>query len=122
MNLKIISVADNALQIQIDKEDYSVADIVHKELLNVKHVKFSGVPPPHPLIKTLTIQIHTDGTGDPSKALAEAIHLSQGKISDLLALSKEIFPEPASAESASGGTAMVSDEGSSPIIPGSENA
>ena len=93
MNFKIITVADNALQIQIDKEDYSLADIIHKELLNVKHVKFSGVPPPHPLIKTLTVQVHTDGSGNPTKALKEAMELSQERVAELLKISRQIFPE-----------------------------
>ena len=92
MNLKINTVADNAVQIQIDKEDYSIADIVHKELLGVKHVKFAGVPPPHPLIKTLTIQIHTDGA-KPTKALEEAIQASQSRVAELLKVAKQTFPE-----------------------------
>lgn len=92
LNLKIDSVADNAVQIQIDKEDYSIADIVHKELLTVKHVKFAGVPPPHPLIKTLTIQIHTDGA-KPTKSLEEAIEVSQTKVAELLKIAKQMFPE-----------------------------
>ncbi|MDG6998230.1 MAG: hypothetical protein JRN15_03850 [Nitrososphaerota archaeon] len=92
LNVKIDSVADNAVQIQIDKEDYSIADIVHKELLSVKHVKFAGVPPPHPLIKTLTIQIHTDGS-KPSKSLEEAIEASQEKVSELLKIARQVFPQ-----------------------------
>ena len=91
LNLKVNSIADNAISVQIEKEDYCLADIVHKELLNVKHVKFAGVPPPHPLIKTLTIQIHTDG-GKPAKALLEAIEISQEKLSDLLVEARQIFP------------------------------
>ncbi len=89
--LKVNSLADNAISVQIDKEDYSIADIVHRELLNVKHVKFAGVPPPHPLIKTLTIQIHTDGS-KPTKALLEAIEIAQEKISELLTAAKQAFP------------------------------
>ena len=89
--LKVNSVADNAISVQIDKEDYSVADIVHHELLNVKHVKFAGVPPPHPLIKTLTIQIHTDGS-KPTKALLESIEIAQERISELLTAARQAFP------------------------------
>jgi len=92
LKLKLQSSADNAIQIQIDKEDYSIADIVHRELLNVKHVKFAGVPPPHPLIKTLTIQLQTDGA-DPRKVLGEALELSQSRIKDLLKLGLETFPQ-----------------------------
>jgi DNA-directed RNA polymerase subunit L len=92
MNLKVSAVADNATQVQIDKEDYSVADIVHKELLGLKHVKFAGVPPPHPLIKTLTIQVHTDGT-KPTKSLVEAVEVAQERVADLLKLVREVFPQ-----------------------------
>lgn len=93
MNLKINSFGDGAVQVVIEKEDYSIADIIHKELMNVKHVKFAGVPPPHPLIKTLTIEISTD-TNKPTKALEEALALSQQRVSELLKLAKEIFPLP----------------------------
>jgi len=91
LNLKINSVADGALQVVLEKEDYSLADIVHKELMNVKHVKFAGVPPPHPLIKTLTIEVSTD-TSKPSKALEEALQLSRERVAELLKIAKEIFP------------------------------
>ncbi len=91
LNLKLNSVADGALQVVIDKEDYSIADIVHKELMNVKHVKFAGVPPPHPLIKTLMIEVSTD-TSKPTKVIEEALQLSQEKVADLLKIAKEIFP------------------------------
>ena len=91
MNLKIIPVGQGAVQVLIEKEDYSIADIVHKELMNVKHVKFAGVAPPHPLIKTLTIEVSTD-SNKPTKALEEALKLSQDRVAELLKLAKEIFP------------------------------
>lgn len=93
MNLKINSVGNGALQVVIEKEDYSIADIVHKELMNVKHVKFAGVPPPHPLIKALTIEVSTD-SNNPTKQLEEAIELSRRTVAELLKQAKEIFPMP----------------------------
>jgi DNA-directed RNA polymerase subunit L len=91
LNLKINAVADGALQVVIDKEDYSIADIIHKELMNVKHVKFAGVPPPHPLIKTLMIEVSTD-SNKPAKAVEEALQLSQERVAELLKIAREIFP------------------------------
>jgi DNA-directed RNA polymerase subunit L len=91
LNLRINTVADGALQVVIDREDYSIADIVHKELMNVKHVKFAGVPPPHPLIKTLTIEVSTDSS-KPTKALEEAVQISREKVAELLKIAKEMFP------------------------------
>ncbi len=90
--MKINSVGTNAVQVQIDGEDYSIADIVHKELLNIKRVKFAGVAPPHPLIKTLMIQVHTDGI-DANKVLNEAVDSAQEKLSELLSVAKQTFPD-----------------------------
>ena len=73
-------------------EDYSIADIVHKELLNVKKVKFAGVAPPHPLIKTLTMQVHTDG-GDSNKLLKEAVERAQEKMSEIMSSTRKAFPD-----------------------------
>ena len=109
MNIKIVSVAENALQIQIDKEDYSLADIVHRELLNVKHVKFAGVPPPHPLLKTLTVQVHTDGTA-PMKLVNEALDLAKNKVSVLLKEANEVFPrEPRELRPNTGSSIELAD-------------
>lgn len=101
MNLKINQAGEGAIKVEIEREDYSLADIVHKELLNVKHVKFSGVAPPHPLIKTLTLEVSTDST-NPTKALKDALELSKNRVSELLVLAKEAFPQaPPSAEKVS---------------------
>ncbi len=105
--MKINSVGSNAIQVQIDGEDYSIADIVHKELLGVKHVKFAGVAPPHPLIKTLTLQVHTDGA-DPTKLLSEAVKLAQERLSNLINSAKQIFPDAAKTN------VPISDKAGSP--------
>ncbi|MDH2899615.1 MAG: RpoL/Rpb11 RNA polymerase subunit family protein [archaeon] len=90
--MKISSIGSEAIQVQIDGEDYSVADIVHKELLGIKHVKFAGVAPPHPLIKTLTVQIHTDG-GEPNELLKQAVTNAQEKTKEILDAAKKEFPD-----------------------------
>src|SRR5579863_4087946 len=90
--MKINSLGNEAIQIQIDGEDYSVADIVHKELLGVKHVKFAGVAPPHPLIKTLTIQVHTDG-GNANELLKQAVSNASEKTQEILEAVKKEFPD-----------------------------
>ena len=92
MNLKVVSNSENSVQILVDKEDYSIADILHRELLNLKHVKFAGVPLPHPLIKTLTIQVQTDGA-EPTKLIKEALEAAQSNVSELLAIARENFPK-----------------------------
>ncbi len=110
MNLKINPVGQSSVQILIEKEDYSIADIVHKELMNVKHVKFAGVAPPHPLIKTLTIELSTD-SNKPIKALEEALKLSQERVAELLKLAKKIFPQaPAGNDEVRGKVDSPSEE------------
>jgi DNA-directed RNA polymerase subunit L len=93
--MKLNSIGGDAIQVQIDGEDYSVADIIHKELLNVKHVKFAGVAPPHPLIKTLSIQVHTDGSSgaEANELLKEAVTNAQAKMEELMDVTKKIFPD-----------------------------
>ena len=97
------------MSVQIDKEDYSLADIIHKELLSVKHVTFAGVPPPHPLIKTLTVRVHTDGY-KPTRALLDASELSQKKVSDLLKLARQMFPTTLAKSSSEDEPKQVSSE------------
>lgn len=96
MQLKVTSLNKEAIQLQIDGEDYSVCDIIHKELLNLKHVKFAGVAPPHPLIKTMTVQFHTDGA-EGNKVLSEAVDNARKKIDELLELANKTFPQPVRA-------------------------
>lgn len=93
--MKINSIGSDAIQVQIDGEDYSIADIVHKELLNVRHVKFAGVAPPHPLIKTLSIQVHTDGSAgaEANELLKEAVSQAQAKMNEIMEAAKEAFPD-----------------------------
>jgi len=93
--MKINSLGNDAIQVQIDGEDYSVADIVHKELLSVKHVKFAGVAPPHPLIKTLSIQVHTDGSAgaDANELLKEAVTNALERMGEIMDVTKKVFPD-----------------------------
>ena len=100
MKLEINPIASGAIEVKIDGGDYSIADIVHMELLELKHVKFAGVAPPHPLIKTVTLQIHTDGA-DSIKTLAEALESSQTKVRDLLNAARSTFPLDQRPESSS---------------------
>ncbi len=93
MNFKLISLNEGAAQIIVESGDYSVSDIIHKELLGLRHVKFAGVAPPHPLIKKLTIQLETDGELTPKKAVSDALVSAQSKVSELLQIVRKAFPE-----------------------------
>jgi len=50
---------EKGLTVEIAGEDYSLAEIVHFELLEEKSVTFAGVLPPHPLIKKLVLKVRS---------------------------------------------------------------
>ena len=57
MQLQTTSDDEKGLTVEITGEDYSLAEIVHHELLEEKSVTFAGVLPPHPLIKKLVLKV-----------------------------------------------------------------
>ena len=57
MQVQTINEGEKGLTVEIMGEDYSLAEIVHHELLEEKSVTFAGVLPPHPLIKKLVLKV-----------------------------------------------------------------
>ncbi len=57
---------------EITGEDFSLAEIVHFELLEEKSVTFAGVLPPHPLIKKLVLRVRAQRV-KPEKAFANSV-------------------------------------------------
>lgn len=57
MQVKTVNEEQKGLTVEITGEDYSLAEIVHHELLEEKNVTFAGVLPPHPLIKKLVLKV-----------------------------------------------------------------
>ena len=64
-------------------EDYSLAEIVHHELLDEKSVTFAGVLPPHPLIKKLVVKVRAQRI-KPEKPLLASLERAQVKSRELL--------------------------------------
>ena len=64
-------------------EDYSLAEIVHHELLEEKNVTFAGVLPPHPLIKKLVVKVRAKRI-KPEKALLASLERAQVNSHELL--------------------------------------
>ena len=71
MQLKITSIKEREVSIEVEDEDIAVAQIVHKELLTNDNVTFAGVAPYHPLIKKSIIKLQTE-KGDPIKVFIES--------------------------------------------------
>ena len=59
MVVKIASSTENLMELHLEDEDFSVAEIVHHELLSDKRVVFAGVMPAHPLVKRIVLKIQT---------------------------------------------------------------
>ncbi len=60
MGVKVASSTENLMELHLEDEDFSVAEIIHHELLSDKRVTFAGVMPPHPLLKRVVLKLQTD--------------------------------------------------------------
>jgi DNA-directed RNA polymerase subunit L len=63
---------ERGLTVEITGEDYSLAEIVHHELLEEKSVTFAGVLPPHPLVKKLVLKVRAQRI-KPEKAFVNSV-------------------------------------------------
>lgn len=81
MQIQTTNEDEKSLTVEIVGEDYSLAEIVHHELLEEKSVTFAGVLPPHPLIKKLVLKARAQRI-KPEKAFVgsvdRAIETTQG--------------------------------------------
>ena len=74
---------ERGLMVEITGEDYSLAEIVHHELLEEKSVTFAGVLPPHPLIKKLVLRVRAQRI-KPEKAFANSVDRATKTTQELL--------------------------------------
>jgi DNA-directed RNA polymerase subunit L len=74
---------DREFTVEVTGEDYSLAEIVHHELLDEKNVTFAGVLPPHPLIKKLVVKVRAQRI-KPEKALIASLEKAQASTRELL--------------------------------------
>jgi DNA-directed RNA polymerase subunit L len=70
------------LSVEMYNEDYSLAEIIHHELLEEKNVTFAGVVPPHPLVSKQVIKVRTQRV-KPAKILQTSIDRAAEKIKTL---------------------------------------
>jgi DNA-directed RNA polymerase subunit L len=72
MQVQTTSEEEKGLTVEITGEDYSLAEIIHHELLDEKSVTFAGVLPPHPLIKKLVLKVRAQRI-KPEKAFSNSV-------------------------------------------------
>lgn len=52
----------NTVELHVEDEDYSLADIIRGELLKEEDVVFAGLKTPHPLLKKIIVKVQTKGS------------------------------------------------------------
>ena len=77
---------------EIAGEDYSLAEIVHRELLEEKNVTFAGVLPPHPLIKKLFLRVRAQRI-KPEKAFVNSVQRAVDTTGELYESVEKAFGE-----------------------------
>ena len=82
MQVQTTSEDEKGLTVEITGEDYSLAEIVHHELLEEKSVTFAGVLPPHPLLKKLVLKVRAQRV-KPEKAFTNSVDRAMETTKDL---------------------------------------
>ncbi|KAH8917909.1 DNA-directed RNA polymerase II [Atractiella rhizophila] len=63
----------NAATITVNKEDWTIANLLRSQLLLMDSVLFAGVQVPHPLEPRFVLKVQTDGSLTPIQAVKDAI-------------------------------------------------
>jgi DNA-directed RNA polymerase subunit L len=90
MQLQTTNEDEKGLTVEITGEDYSLAEIVHHELLEEKTVTFAGVIPPHPLIKKLVLKVRSQRV-KPEKAFVNSVQRAVETTQELLQSVEKAF-------------------------------
>jgi DNA-directed RNA polymerase subunit L len=83
LQLQTTNEDEKGLTVEITGEDYSLAEIVHHELLEEKSVTFAGVLPPHPLVKKLVLKVRAQRI-KPEKAFVNSVQRAIDTTQELL--------------------------------------
>jgi DNA-directed RNA polymerase subunit L len=83
MQVQASNEGEKGLTVEITGEDYSLAEIIHHELLDEKSVTFAGVLPPHPLIKKLVLKVRSQRV-KPEKAFVNSLQRAIDTTQELL--------------------------------------
>ena len=78
------------MTVEITGEDYSLAEVIHHELLEEKNVTFAGVIPPHPLVKKLVLKVRAQRVR-PEKAFTNSVQRATETTQELLQAVEKAF-------------------------------
>jgi len=83
LQIQVLHEDEKAFTVEVVGEDYSLAEIVHHELLDEKSVTFAGVLPAHPLIKKLVLKVKAQRI-KPEKAFSNSVERASSRTHELL--------------------------------------
>ncbi len=90
MQVQVSHEDEKAFTVEVAGEDYSLAEIIHHELLNEKNVTFAGVVPPHPLIKRIVLKVRAQRI-KPEKAFISSLESAGNTVHALLETVSKAF-------------------------------
>ena len=90
MQVQVSREGEREFTVEVTGEDYSLAEIIHHELLDEKNVTFAGVLPPHPLIKKLVMKVRAQRI-KPEKAFLAGLEKAQVNTHELLEVTSKAF-------------------------------
>lgn len=97
MKIEIKPISEDMLELYIDEEDYSVADIIRYEILKNKDVIFAGLTQIHPLSRKFLIKIRTKDT-PPLEVIVASGKNAIKNVEDLLNNIKKVLKEKVSED------------------------
>ena len=97
MRIQVTSSTSKSLEMVIEDEDISPADIIHHELLKDDRVVFAGATQPHPLLKRVNLTLEVK-RGNPATTLVSSGTKAATRVAELLAKAREAFGKTRSSE------------------------
>ena len=82
MEFQVTKISKKEIELRIEDEDYSLADVLRQELLTSEEVDFAGVMPPHPLLRRLVIRVRSK-KGSPMKCIEEGALRAAKRVKEL---------------------------------------
>jgi DNA-directed RNA polymerase subunit L len=90
MQVQVSREGEREFTVEVTGEDYSLAEIIHHELLDEKNVTFAGVLPPHPLLKKLVLKVRAQRI-KPERAFLTSLERARSNTHELLEAVNKAF-------------------------------
>ena len=88
---QVTEVSKREIELRIEDEDYSIADILRHELVSMEDVEFAGIKPPHPLLRRVVIRVRAK-KGSPMKCIEEGALRAAKRVKELREAAEKALP------------------------------